>query len=105
LFRYFDERSFAYVGVNHWPSARAPRDETQLLWIDDAEDRRTPDDGEQADHDEPDEHNWREEIANERGAFVLGQAFEQSDRARRKVEMCFAHLNVIWASDTCDCAG
>src|ERR1700722_21025626 len=78
--------------MNHWPSARAPRDETQQLWIDGAEDRRSPDDAEQAHHDEPGEHHGREEIANERGAFVLGQAFEQSARERRNVEMCFAHL-------------
>ena len=63
------------------------------MWIDGAEDRRTPDDAEQADHDEPGEHHRREEIANECGAFVLGQAFEQSPRERRKVEMCIAHIN------------
>jgi Transposase DDE domain len=91
-FGYFDERSFVCVGMNHWPSARAPRDKTQLLWVDGAENRRTPDDAEQADHDEPGEHHRREELANERGAFVLDQSCEQSARERRKVEMCFAHL-------------
>ena len=63
MFRYLDARSFVCVGMNHWPSARAPRDETHVLWVGGAENRRTPGDTEQADHDEPGDDDRRGEIA------------------------------------------